>query len=122
MTTVLVRYIGLKPSEMDKKARTGLVWVGHGAVHPVPIKAWDDYLSKHPDVWELADVAGGLSDAKPAAAPNAGEMQAPAGKPPHVAEMDEAALRAFAKANSLKIDGRKKGEALRAAVLDAMVP
>lgn len=75
MSTVNVRYVGLKDRETDRKGGTGLTWIGHGAVHPVPIKAWDAHLSKHPDVWELAaesepdTMSGlGLGDAKPAVA------------------------------------------------------
>lgn len=69
MNTVKVRYVGLKDKETDRKAGTGLTWVGKGAVHDVPVEAWPK-LAKHPDVWELVEQKGevassfaGLSDA-----------------------------------------------------------
>lgn len=112
-----VRYVGLKDKEIDKRGKTGLVWVGKGSVHPVPEKVWDDYMSKHPDVWELVLEGGGLSEAVMKPAEVVPEQPA---EPKLVTDMDDAELRAFAAANTLKIDGRKKGESLRAAVLDAM--
>lgn len=68
MNTVKVRYVGLKDKETDRKAGTGLTWVGKGAVHDVPAEAWPK-LAKHPDVWELVEGGEevtsppGLSDA-----------------------------------------------------------
>ena len=71
MSTVNVRYIGLKDRETDRRGGTGLTWIGHGAVHAVPVAAWVKYLSKHPDVWELVAESEpgptsslGLGDAK----------------------------------------------------------
>ena len=51
---ILVRYVGLKNSETDCVAGTGVTWIGKGDVQPVPDKAWAK-LSMHPDVWELAE-------------------------------------------------------------------
>lgn len=51
---ILVRYVGLKDSETDCVAGTGVTWIGKGDVQPVPDKAWAK-LSMHPDVWELAE-------------------------------------------------------------------
>jgi len=51
---ILVRYVGLKDSETDCVAGTGVTWIGKGDVQPVPDKAWAK-LSQHPDVWELVE-------------------------------------------------------------------
>lgn len=58
-TNLMVRYVGLKDSETDCVAGTGITWTGKGDVQPVPPKAWE-IMSRHPDVWELVIDDGAL--------------------------------------------------------------
>lgn len=54
MSTVNVRYVGLKSRKQDTAAGTGIVWNGPGDVQAVPLKVWPA-LAKHADVWRLAN-------------------------------------------------------------------
>lgn len=54
MNTVLVQYVGEKPLKEDNIAGTGVAWLGHGDVQPVPVAAWPK-LAVHSGVWRLAD-------------------------------------------------------------------
>ena len=54
MSTIQVRYIGVKPRQTDCLAGTGTVWNGPGDVQTVPLKAWEKF-SKHPTVYELVE-------------------------------------------------------------------
>lgn len=49
---LMVRYVGLKESETDCVAGTGITWTGKGDVQLVPPAAWE-IMAKHADVWEL---------------------------------------------------------------------
>lgn len=51
MSTVKVKYVGVKPQKTDNVAGTGQVWNGPDDVQEVPIAAWAK-LSKHPDIWQ----------------------------------------------------------------------
>lgn len=114
MSTVIVEYVGLKAQRADTVAGTGLTWVGKGDRHPVPVEAWAK-LAKHPDVWALvdeepADTGPSLADAQPAAE----------GTEPDIEAMDVDALKAYAAAKQIRLDGRlKSASAIRAAIKGA---
>jgi hypothetical protein len=93
MDTLLVEYVGLKPQETDCVAGTKITWVGLGDIKPVPASAWV-IMSKHPDVWKLADVqataAPGLANAKAAApAPTPTPTPAPVPAPAPTAPISD---------------------------------
>lgn len=132
MDTIRVMYVGSKPREVDdKKARTGIVWEGHGDIKDVPAWAWPA-LSKHPDVW--IDVPPEPGEPAPVAVPRPPEpvrqevddadlvAQTSAIKPTETAKVDlyglnTAALREYAVGKGYKgIDLTLKGQALRAAI------
>lgn len=146
MSTVLVRYVGLKPTEVDsKKGKTGVVWNGHGDVQAVPAEAWPK-LAPHADVWELvegqtAPQSLGLADAKPAQEVDDEDLKAmtvkaepvakraaepapePATEPMRVESdstdlynMNTAALREYAVGKGYDVDLTLKGQALRTAI------
>lgn len=52
---VKLRYVGLKPTEIDHLYGTGLVWVGNGDIKEVPVIAWNKGMKNHPDVWALVE-------------------------------------------------------------------
>lgn len=127
-----VMYVGLKEAKIDNVADTGLVWCGHGDIHSVSDEVWAK-LSKHPDVWELAPdpaveeatITGpGLSFVNDAG--NYGVVVAEAvapepAQPTHLLEtMSDDDLKDVVRARQLKVDLRKRGPALRAAVLEAL--
>lgn len=126
MSTLQVRYVGLKPKETDCVASTGVTWTGYGDIQTVPAKAWA-IMQKHTDVWELvldapttnqvivlADVA---VLAEPAGLADAGVTNK---EPSDIAEMNVSQLRALAAASNRKIDGRlKTADAIRAHLLGA---
>lgn len=84
MSTIKVRYIGVKPRQTDCLAGTGTVWNGPGDVQTVPLKAWEKF-SKHPTVYELVE-----EDAPAATA--SGATLADADAPPDLKALDRDAL------------------------------
>ncbi len=115
-----VQYIGNKPLKTDNVAGTGLVWNGHGDVQDVP-EAAAAKLLRHPDVWALPAVETepekeqqGL-DSKPDF-----KLAGPDDTVIDLAEMDDKAVKAFATEHKLDVDLRKKGDALRGAVMAAI--
>lgn len=102
--TILVEYVGLKPQETDCVAGTKITWIGLGDVQEVPASAWK-IMARHPDVWRRVEraVGPGLEDASQAVD-------------------DDAALRALARERGVKIDGRLRGNKLRAAIQEASPP
>ncbi len=135
MGTIRVMYVGSKPREIDnKKAKTGIVWTGHGDIQDVPDWAWP-ILAKHPDVWvDVPPEPGkaptdrpGLSDiAPPAKVPQEvddADLKAmtqsvvpPESSAPDLYTMNTAALREYAASKGYGVDLTLKGQALRAAV------
>jgi hypothetical protein len=113
-----VRYIGHKDIKEDNVARSGAVWLGHGDVQEVPDAVWAK-LSAHRGVWERVSEGAGLADAPVPAAPKFALVGAD-GAVLNLDAMDDEALHAFNKAHELGIDGRKKGDKLREAIVDAV--
>lgn len=113
MTTVLVEYVGRKARCTDRIAGTKLVWEGNGAVHAVPVAAWEK-LSLHPDMWALVDEPAstlGLVNAKqPDPEPDDGE-----GDTPDIeAKTEKEALRALARQHGIKFSNNAGVDTLRA--------
>lgn len=113
-----VKYIGRKARKEDNVAGTGTAWVGAGDVQEVPDSAWA-LLSKHPDVWAAADderEAAGLSHAneKPASEGGDGDPDA------DLYAMNTEALRKYVAEQALPVDLALKGQALRAAIIEAL--
>ena len=128
----LIKYVGSKPRKQDTVAGTGIWWLGNGDVQDVPDKAVARLLM-HPDVWALAEVAAdaGLGAMAP-------KDDGPVGNDPDpfrfvldgptgavvLDPMDDAAVKAWVAENlephGIKVDGRLKGEKLKAAVIDAV--
>lgn len=129
----LIKYVGRKAKKQDNVAGTGALWLGQGDVQEVPEAAVPKLL-KHPDVWALADVApnAGLAAAPaPATAPDPVVSVEPAkfvlDGPTGVVvldTMDDAGVKAWVaenlKPHGIEVDGRKKGDNLRQAVIDAV--
>lgn len=139
MSTVSVKYVGLKDREFDKKGGTGMTW-SRGESKAVPMAAWLK-MSKHPDVWALdsedaVEVTGGLSDVAPVvkqevddadllalttvivpaeSSLSSDDSDKPADKP-DLFTMQTAALREYAKAKGYDVDLTLKGATLRAAI------
>lgn len=131
-----IRYIGKKDQKPDNVAGTGAVWIGKGDVQTVPDEAVSTLL-RHRDVWELveekpaavapqgglADVTGGTSEpAGDAKGEGTGEGDSQPAEPltaEQLEALDDAAVKALAADRGLEVDGRKKGDKLRAAVLEA---
>ena len=118
----LIEYIGGKPVKVDNVAGTGVVWQGCGDVKPVPDAAVPALL-KHPGVWRVAEApAVGLADA------GSGDKTAAEGAAPppvidigtDLAALDDATLRDAIRAQGLGVDCRKRGDALRAAITEAL--
>lgn len=146
MSTVLVRYVGLKDREFDKKGGTGMWW-NAGESKLVPMSAWLK-MKNHPDVWaldtvddpaadELISRLAGLSNAAPVLVPQeiddadlvaltASIMPAESSpatdaseKPsdkPDLYAMNTAALREYAAAKGYDVDMTLKGSTLRASI------
>lgn len=110
MTTIQVRYIGVKPKQTDCIAGTGTVWNGPGDVKPVPIKAWEQFR-KHPTVYELVDD-------EVQSVPAAGMTLADADTPPDMNAMDRDALFALATERGLA-PHHKAGKAKLIEMLEA---
>lgn len=117
-----VQYIGAKPLKTDNVAGTGVVWDGHGDIQDVPDAAAAKLL-RHPDVWALPSIdpvpepekeQQGL-DSKPDF-----KLAGPDGTVIDLATMDDKAVKAFATEHKLDVDLRKKGDALRGAVMAAI--
>jgi hypothetical protein len=118
METTNIRYVGLKRFKVDNVAKTGISWAGPGDVQPVPRNAVARLL-QHPDVWRMADEQAGLAEA-PAPTPRF-VLESTTGSHPLVLDtMTDAEVKDFAKAHGLPVDGRKKGDSLRQAVIDAV--
>jgi hypothetical protein len=110
MSTLSVRYVGLKPKETDCVAGTGLTWIGKGDVQQVPVKAWD-IMQKHPDVWELVDTS---EDEPTGLALAAASVNVDTQAQADLSAMDAPSLREWAAANGKQIDGRlKSADAIR---------
>jgi hypothetical protein len=121
-----VEYVGLKPRKMDNVAWSGAVWHGQGDVQVVSDETWNK-LSRHPDVWKLADEEGEAKDVKDTKTaevkkpePVKYELQHADGSVLDLGALDDAALAAFVKDNGLTIPAKKKGDALRAAIVEAV--
>lgn len=109
-----IRYVGSKPAKTDNVAGTGLTW-GPDEVLEVPPGAAAKLL-QHPDVWAIDD--------EPPPGPKFGLVLVVGEHEQSVVldDMDDAALRQFVDAHKLKVDKRKKGDALRSAIVDAAAP
>lgn len=128
-----IKYVGKKPRKQDTVAGTGIWWLGHGDVQEVPQSAVARLLL-HPDVWAVAEVSdgAGLASAQPPASTE------PVGNDPDpfrfvldgpdgsvvLDAMDDEAVKAWVKANlephGIRVDGRAKGDKLKAAVIEAV--
>lgn len=64
--TVLVEYVGLKPSRTDNLYGTNITWEGPGDVREVPADTWAR-MKVHRDIWR--EVVPGTSSLAPAPAP-----------------------------------------------------
>jgi hypothetical protein len=121
-----VQYIGNKPRKVDNVADTGLVWDGHGDVQDVPDAAAAKML-RHPDVWALPAVDHAPEPEKDPEKEQQGldskpdfKLAGPDDTVIDLAEMDDKAVKAFAAEHKLDVDLRKKGDALRGAVMAAI--
>lgn len=121
-----VKYVGLKPRKIDNVAWSGAVWHGQGDVQVVADETWNK-LVRHPDVWALADEEG--AEAKTAEVqttevkkpePVKYELQHADGTVLDLGAMDDEALAKFVKDNGLTVPPKKKGDALRAAIVEAV--
>lgn len=110
MTTIQVRYIGVKPKQTDCIAGTGTVWNGPGDVKTVPIKAWEQFR-KHPTVYELVE---GEAQSQP----SSNKTLADADTPPDLNAMDRDALFALAVKRELN-PHHKAGKAKLIEMLEA---
>jgi hypothetical protein len=113
-----VKYVGLKARKIDNVAWSGAVWNGPGDVQTVSDETWNK-LVKHPDVWALAD-EGAPADTDKKPEPVKYELQHADGSVLDLGALDDAALAAFVKDNGLTIPAKKKGDALRAAIVEAV--
>lgn len=119
-----IRYIGNKPIKEDNIAGTGLIWVGRGDVKSVPDALWPKFAA-HPNVWERTDgVKPEAFAASPieAAAPKTTIrywLEGEDGEVVNLDVMEDADLKAFAKTHNIDVDLRKKGDALRAAIVES---
>ena len=52
--SVMVQYVGSKDLKSDNVAGSSTVWRGQGDVQPVSQEVWGK-LSKHTDVWRIAE-------------------------------------------------------------------
>lgn len=113
METVRVKHIGKHARRADTMSGEGTVWNGEGDIQTVSRKAWDNHLSKYPDLWVLAGddeqpkgaAQPGLAD-KPVDGGEAkpdGETKTP---PPDYEAMDRPALAKLATERGLIFDGR----------------
>lgn len=125
-----IKYAGAKARKDDNVAGTGVAWFGHGDVQEVPDAAVGKLL-KHPDVWQLVGASEGLAAVGASAKPEPEAEKAPAkfvlDGPDGTITLDAMSddeLRAWVAANlepaGVKIDGRLKGDKLRAAIVDAV--
>lgn len=121
----LIEYIGIKPNgRKDTVAGTGIEWTHKGDVREVPEHAVP-LLLKHTDIWARAKAPAGLSeapppDAPPPAEPGPYELQGADGQIVDLAKMDDAELKAFVRGTPGldAVDLRKKGDALRDAIME----
>lgn len=129
-----IRYVGAKDDgEAAFERETGIVWF-KGDEHDIADNKLAQRMLAHPDVFEAVEtVSVGLVSAAPAGdqkpeqtgATGDGDQQPQGteGLPPFTAEdlveLDDAQLKALAAARGLDVDGRKKGDKLRAALLEA---
>lgn len=122
-----IKYIGLKPQSTAFKAETGITWLP-GAAHDVKDVVAGKML-KHPDVFALAEVQGGLADAKPvrtaieAAPVESDKPQAPSDEvaadkttAPTLETLDRDALHALAKTMGVKVHHNAGAETVRTAI------
>jgi hypothetical protein len=115
-----VMYVGQKARKEDNVANTGTVWLGHGDVQEVPDIAWAK-LSKHPDVWVLADAT--VVDTKPEQKdppPSVYLLQHADGSTLDLGTLDDKALKKFVKEHGLPVAPDLKGDAARAAIMEAV--
>ncbi len=123
--TVMVEYVGLKPSETDHLYGTNITWTGQGDVKPVPSGAWQS-MKKHNDVWRevvaqqpaalapaptpapAAQGAGGAakSDGEIPPPPAAGGAGPSTPTPPDYSALDKAELVKLGTDRKLEFDGR----------------
>jgi tRNA(Ile2) C34 agmatinyltransferase TiaS len=120
MGTVRVEYIGPKPEHQDHLYGTGLVWSGRGAQHDVSESAWEG-MAKHTDVYALAKKPAApqvvVEPVEPAPSLGSGRRSADIeGLAELLACATDEQMHAFSARHGLKVDGRKRGEGLRAAL------
>lgn len=110
MAMVRVRYTGNKARKVDAFAGKEVVWDGRGDVQPVHEQHWA-LLSTFAGTWELVDEP-----------PTERANDQPTSESQHLdlASMGDDELKAFAKHRGLSVDLRKRGDALRAAISDAV--
>ena len=109
-----IEYVGTKAQRADTVAGTGLVWIGAGDIHEVADDAAAKLL-KHPDIWREAAAEVAPAEDKQDAGPRF-LLELDNGESLVLDAMDDEFVKGFADANGLKIDKRKKGDALRTAV------
>lgn len=120
-----IKYVGTKPMKTDNVAGTGTIWMGHGDVQDVPDKLWPLFAS-HANVWQRADGVIDPALPQPGLAPVAEVkptirfgLEGEDGSTINLDAMEDGELKAFAARHSLKVDMRKKSDALRKAIVEA---
>lgn len=109
----LIRYIGTKRhGRPDTVADTGIHWLAPGDVQEVPDEAVPKLLA-YRDIWALVEEQTTKSEPKWPLDVDGERLV--------LDDKDDDYLKGFAKANGLKVDGRLKGDRLRAAVHAAAV-
>lgn len=117
-----VYYVGFKPRRVDTVTGSGITWEGRGDAKEVTDAVWGK-LAKHPDIWSLEppeDIAiENVPKMPPARAPKYA-LQHADGTVLDLGKLDDGALKAFVAEHELKVDTKKKGDALRQAIVDAI--
>jgi hypothetical protein len=112
---MLIAYVGKKEARADTIAGTGIVWFGHGDTHDVPDEAAVKLL-RHPDIWANVEPVVAEAVATGDTPPPAN----PASSAPNFDGMTDEQVRAWALERNIKPHHKKAGEALRAAVWEAL--
>lgn len=131
-----LKFIGPKPEFTDTYvAKTNVRWAFHGDVQEVPTAAAAILLG-HPDMWELAEDEEAeptpIPPAEPAKRHNLihfkeGEgsvfrlQDTESGEVTDLSEMDDNAVKSFARRNNIKADLRKRADELRAGIVASVV-
>lgn len=121
-----IKYVGTKPMKTDNVAGTGTIWMGHDDVQDVPDNLWP-LFAMHPNVWQRADGVIDPALPQPGLAPVAEVkktirfgLEGEDGSIVNLDVMEDGELKAFVATHSLKVDLRKKSDALRKAIVEAV--